>query len=242
MCNTPVEVQFTSAGCLNYPRRTPGVTIGLITVNPATGVKKFKNQGEGIPVWTEDEVQRFQRRHASGSKARLALELLVCTAQRRADVVKLGWQSVRQTEDGDAFAVRQEKTGQTLLIPLHPDLASELVLLPMTNMTFITMENGKPYTPKAFSEWFRARCNEAGLPHRSAHGLRKLAATRLADVGCSGPEIMAHTGHKSLAEVERYIKAANQAKLARQAQARLLGAAQTVTRIYPKLVPSLPQR
>jgi hypothetical protein len=23
MCNTPVEVQFTSAGCLNYPGRTP---------------------------------------------------------------------------------------------------------------------------------------------------------------------------------------------------------------------------
>jgi hypothetical protein len=23
MCNTPVEVQFSSAGCLNYPCRTP---------------------------------------------------------------------------------------------------------------------------------------------------------------------------------------------------------------------------
>jgi len=27
MCNTPVEVQFTSAGCLNYPCRTPLVAI-----------------------------------------------------------------------------------------------------------------------------------------------------------------------------------------------------------------------
>ena len=25
MCNTPVEVQFTSAGCLNYPSRTPRI-------------------------------------------------------------------------------------------------------------------------------------------------------------------------------------------------------------------------
>jgi hypothetical protein len=25
MCNTPVEVQFTSAGCLNYPCRTPAL-------------------------------------------------------------------------------------------------------------------------------------------------------------------------------------------------------------------------
>src|SRR5271170_2999922 len=29
MCNTPVEVQFiTSAGCLNYPCRTPAIAIG----------------------------------------------------------------------------------------------------------------------------------------------------------------------------------------------------------------------
>jgi autotransporter passenger strand-loop-strand repeat protein len=27
MCNTPVEVQFTSAGCLNYPCRTPQIVV-----------------------------------------------------------------------------------------------------------------------------------------------------------------------------------------------------------------------
>jgi hypothetical protein len=32
MCNTPVEVQFTSAGCLNYPCRTPR---GAFSARPA---------------------------------------------------------------------------------------------------------------------------------------------------------------------------------------------------------------
>src|SRR5262249_41315706 len=50
-----------------------------------------------------------------------------------------------------------------------------------------------------------------------AHGLRKAAARRLAEAGCSASEIMAITGHKTLAEVERYTRAAEQERLARRA-------------------------
>jgi integrase len=58
----------------------------------------------------------------------------------------------------------------------------------------------------------------AGLPPRCVpHGLRKVAARRLAEPGCSASEIMAITGHKTLAEVERYTRAAEQERLARQA-------------------------
>ena len=45
---------------------------------------------------------------------------------------------------------------------------------------------------------------DAGLPRRcELHGLRKAAARRLAEAGCSASEIMAITGKKTLAEVER---------------------------------------
>ena len=47
------------------------------------------------------------------------------------------------------------------------------------------------------------------------HGLRKAAARRLAEAGCSAHEIMAMTGHKSLAEAERYTRQADQARLVR---------------------------
>jgi hypothetical protein len=50
-----------------------------------------------------------------------------------------------------------------------------------------------------------------------AHGLRKAAARRLAEAGCSASEIAAITGHKTLAEVERYTRAADQERLARRA-------------------------
>ena len=62
----------------------------------------------------------------------------------------------------------------------------------------------------------------AGLPNRCVtHGLRKAAARRLAEAGCSEHQIMAITGHGSLKEVERYTKDAAQARLAKTAIERL---------------------
>ena len=55
-------------------------------------------------------------------------------------------------------------------------------------------------------------------------GLGKAAATRLAIAGCSTDQIKAPTGHKSLSEVARYTRAADQARLARQEMSIQLGA------------------
>jgi integrase/recombinase XerD len=65
-------------------------------------------------------------------------------------------------------------------------------------------------------EW----CNEAELPHCSAHGLRKAAAARLAERGATAHEIMAMTGHRSLEEVERHTRAARQGNLADAAMSK----------------------
>jgi integrase len=78
-------------------------------------------------------------------------------------------------------------------------------------------EKGAPFTPAGFGNWFRDQCNAAGLPHCSSHGLRKAAATRLANAGCSTDQIKAMTGHKSLSEVARYTRAADQQRLAGEA-------------------------
>jgi integrase len=209
------------------------VDIGLVETNPALGIKRYKSRGGGFHPWSEAEVARFRERHPMGSKARLALELLLGTAQRRGDVVRLGWPAVR----GEDLAVRRRKTDRPLLIPMHPDLAAELARLPKTNLTFLVMENGAPFSPARFTKWFRIRCNEAGLPQCSAHGLRKLAATQLADAGCSASEIAAITGHRTLSEVARYISEADQARLARQGRARQLRAEQNMAENYPTDVP-----
>jgi len=84
-------------------------------------------------------------------------------------------------------------------------------------MTFLVTRGGKPFHPDAFSHWFKRKCREAGLPARAAaHGLRKAACRRLAELGCSANVIAAISGHSTLREVSRYTAAADQVRLARQ--------------------------
>jgi site-specific recombinase XerD len=84
--------------------------------------------------------------------------------------------------------------------------------------TILVTAYGEWFSVKGFGQMISAATREAGLPERcKAHGLRKAAARRLAEAGCSASEIASITGHKTLAEVERYTRAADQERLARQA-------------------------
>jgi integrase len=203
------------SGILNY-----AVDEEMLSANPAYGIKKLKSQGDGHHTWSEAEIAQFQKRHPLGSKAALALALGLYTAQRKGDCIRMGWQDV----NGDSITVRQQKTGTPLVLELHPELKAVLASMPRTNLTFLVTEWGAPFSAAGFGNWFRDRCNEAGLRHCSFHGLRKAAATRLANAGCSINQIKAVTGHKKTAELEKYTKAADQRQLARQALATQLGA------------------
>jgi integrase len=152
-----------------------------------------------------------------GSRPRLALALLHYTGQRRSDVVRMGRQHVR---DG-VLQVPRVKTGAELMIPVHLALADIIAEMAAGNLTFLTTQFGKPFTAAGFGNWFRDQCNAAGLPHCSAHGLRKAAAWRLAEAGCTEHKIAAITGHASLREIARYTKAADQKGLARAAMEKV---------------------
>jgi integrase len=118
--------------------------------------------------------------------------------------------------------VVQGKTGVLLKLPIHPKLKASITNTHRTNLTFLLTEAGSLSSAAGFGNWFRDRCNEAGLPHCSAHGLRKSCATRLANAGCTPEQIKAITGHKTLSEVARYTKAADQERNAKQALTNLL--------------------
>lgn len=191
---------------------------GLARHNPTIGVQIQARKSSGYRAWTDADIEAFEAHWPSGSKARLALYLLLYTGQRRSDVVRMGRQHIR----GGSLSITQQKTGVQLQIPVHPTLKAELDLLPRENLTFLMTEWGKPYTGPGFSNWFVDRARMAGLPdHSSPHGLRKAASRRLAEAGASTFEIAAITGHASLKEVERYTKSASQKHLAVAAMARI---------------------
>jgi integrase len=185
--------------------------------DPTQGIKLPSIKTKGYYTLNESDIAAFEAHHPIGSKPRLAFALLLYTAQRRGDVLRMGRQHFR---DG-VLTVRQDKTGAVLAIPVHSDLQTILDATPSAHLTFLTTDRGEPYGGPNFSNRFREWCDAAGLPKQcSAHGLRKAACRRLAEAGCSANEIAAISGHASLREVERYTKAVDQARMARNAMAR----------------------
>jgi integrase len=189
------------------------ILVGLRSDDPTQGIKLAPVKSDGYRTWAEEDIAKFEATHPIGSRARLALALLLYTAQHRSDIVRLGRQHIR----GAAIHLQQQKTGVVLAIPLHPDLAMVIGETKSEHLTFLTTQSGKPFTPGSFANWFREMCSEAGLSGLSSHGLRKAACRRLAEAGCSANVIAAISGHTSLREVQRYTAAADQARMAKAA-------------------------
>jgi integrase len=194
------------------------VSIGMIAVDPTESLKvSVRTGGDGFQAWGDDEIAAFRRHHALGTRARLAFELLICTVQRRGDVIRMGPQHVR----GGLLHVRQSKTSTKLALPILPELEDALDAAPSGHLTFLTTAYGKPFSAAGFGNWFRDVCNEAGLSGFSAHKLRKAGCRRLAEAGCTASEIAAWSGHRTLGEVARYTRAADQVAMARAATIKL---------------------
>lgn len=191
----------------------------MLGVDPTAGLKKVRTKSTGFHSWTDEDVEQFEAFWPVGSRERLALALLLYTAQRRSDVVRLG----RQHASNGALTFRQVKTGVRLTIPIVEPLRQAIEAGPTGSLTYLETGLGKPFTAAGFGNWFGAACRKAGLTACTAHGLRKAAATRLANAGCTAHEIQSITGHKTLGEVQRYTRDADQKRLAEAAAGHLIG-------------------
>lgn len=137
--------------------------------------------------------------------------------QRLGDVVRLGPQHIR---DGLLY-IRQNKTGASLTLPVLLELQTALVASSCEHLTFLTTPGGQAFSAHNLGTWFSRACAAASLRGYSAHGLRKAGCRRLAEAGCTASEIAAWSGHKTLAEVSRYTRAADQAAMAKAAAIKL---------------------
>ncbi len=194
--------------------------MGIKVANPTGAVDRRRVPERGYHTWTEAEVEQYRNHHKTGSKARLAFELMLATGAARQDACAMGRHNIK----GDLIYYRRGKTGQETELPLKymPELVAEIRQLPPGIAVFITTENGKPYTVESFGNWFADQCKDAELPDRCrAHGLRKRGATSMAEAGATEFEIMAFLAHKNTREATRYVRAAQRKKLAESGMARV---------------------
>jgi integrase len=169
---------------------------GWRTDDPTVRIKRFA-EGE-FHTWTDDEIAQFENVWRVGTRERSVFALFLYTGQHASDVAKM---SSSDIEEGGIWVV-QLKTNAKLLIPMHSALTEALAVCDLSHGTILKTGFGKPFTAKGISNFMADKISAAGLPDRCvAHGLRKAAARRLAEAGCSANEIPAITGHASLEEV-----------------------------------------
>jgi integrase len=181
-----------------------------MAVNPAAEVRKIAHKSPGHHTWTVEEVERFEEHHPVGTTPRLALALLMWTGARRSDAYLLGKQHAR---DGWLrFTTRKNKV--RVEVPILPCLSHVIEATPTGELTFLTTGHGRPFRSEAsFGNWFAKQCRLAKVPGR-AHGLRKAGATTAAENGATAHQLMAIFGWLTLAEAERYTKAAERKRMA----------------------------
>jgi integrase len=208
------EIGAARPGMANLSRKVlrkllaHAVRTGYRTDNPVTEIDSYKLGTRH--TWTEDELAAFERRWPLGTRERLAYALLLHTAQRGGDVVKMR----RADLSGGAISVVQQKTGTELSIPIHPELGAALKAGPVNGLNLIGDSSGRPIGRPALTLLIRRAACAAGLPAECVpHGLRKSQMRRLAESGASSKQIAAVSGHKTLQEIERYTAAADQKRL-----------------------------
>jgi len=204
------------------------IKLEMRTDNPVKGVDHFTTASKGFHPWDEGEIARFYEVYKPGTLAHLAVTLILYTGAARSDVVKLGKHSIR---DG-RIEYRRNKTrrnpnGILVSIPIHPFLADALALVPAVQFTFLQTQQGKSRSSDGLGNDMREWCDKADLNLCSAHGLRKAICRRIAEAGASPHEIMAVSGHITLAEAQKYCEDFGRKGLADSAIARLPGGAKT---------------
>ena len=193
-----------------------------VRTNPAKAVAKCKVKSDGFYTATADDVAQFERRHGPGSKARLALRLILYAGgTRRQDLVRLG----RQMQHGGRLTYRTGKgDGEIVSMGIAPELAEELAHVPRDQLTFLVTDYGRPFSVKGFGNRFRKWCDDAGLADCSCHSFRKGAASIAAEKGASEAQLRAMFGWaENSNEPRRYTRAARRKVLADEGMKLLTG-------------------
>ena len=212
-----------------------GVEYGYVRSNPAREIATIKRKGTGYHTWSPEEIAQYQEHWPVGTQQRLAFDLMLYTGVRRSDAVSLGRQHLKDGRLIFTPEKTRERGAKMLAIPVHPDLAASIAAAQGGDLTFLVNAYGRPWgsggaadasrikhRAAGFGNVFKDWCVAAGLPHCSAHGLRKAATVRLIEAGCTPYEAAAITGHESMRVLEIYARERDRRGLADIAMQKLI--------------------
>lgn len=174
-----------------------GVEFGYCKTNPFSRPGRV-TENVRTEIWTPDQIANFIG-GARGS-LRLAMLLMVYTAQRPADVLAMTKGRVSERDGRLFIALRQQKTGELLEVPVHGDLEPALrarLADPSGGLLLVPSPTGLPWAYRNFARaWDQAlaRCGLAGQAQR--RDLRRTAVVLMAEAGLTTGLIASLTGHQ----------------------------------------------
>ena len=216
----PEAIEDIKAGFASQPRKANqilalfrillgyAVKLRLLRDNPALRPEMLATTPR-VEVWSRAECADFCK-DASPS-LRLALMLLVYTAQRPGDVLEMTTARITERDDRLYILLRQQKTDELLAVPLHTDLAPlvrERMATPVVrrrkaedgqvqeveSMLLVPSPTGLPWAYRNFARAWDAQCEAAKIEGKQRRDLRRTAVVRLAEAGATVPQIAALTG------------------------------------------------
>jgi integrase len=182
----------------------------FVKADPTAGVgNPSAPKSDGYAPWSIEDIAAYEARWPIGTRQRVWLDVLIYTGLRRGDAVRFGRQHVRN----GIGTIKTEKTDTEVTLPILSVLDATLKAGPCGDLTFIAGENGRPLTKESFGNLFRKACRAAGLHDRSAHGLRKAAASRAAERGATVAQLNAIFGWKGAKMATFYTEGADRRRL-----------------------------
>lgn len=183
-----------------------------VNSDPTAGKAVSKPKTKGFPEWTEEELDQYAARWPLGTRERVMWGVFCFTGLRRGDAARLGKQHIRNgviTIDTEKSQGRMRVT-----IPVLPELAEILEAGPLGELAIIASKKGRALRKEVVGNLFKEACVAAGIHGKSAHGIRKAAATRAANNGATVATLEAIFGWEGGQMAALYTKAADRRRLA----------------------------
>jgi integrase len=121
------------------------VTIGQRRDNPFNAVPKYKLGTHH--TWSDNQLSAYEKCWPLGTRQRLAFDVLLYSAQRVGDVVRMQRSDIRN----GVMTIVQQKTGAEVFVPLHPALARSIKAGPAKGLYLIGDKNGRPITRRSLT-------------------------------------------------------------------------------------------
>lgn len=197
-----------------------------IAANPAAGVSAINTRkGGGATPWTASDLEAFRTRHPKGTTPHLWLTLQAFTACRIGDAIWLGRE--QEVKRGGVLYLEwtpRKKGSAPVSIRILPQLLEATRAAPVIGKAYILGKRGRPYSSaESLRNQVRKWCDEAGLPEKSSHGIRKAVAELMAESGATQHQIMSVMAHTEARTSEIYTAGVQRRVLAEGAISALEG-------------------